>query len=1099
MKLILCVCCICFTVIAWSAENLIGNPDFEIDLATGLPKIWLSSKGTYSEITKEGEQKALRIWGTKANVKYWCFQFVNKIAEGKHYRLTGRVKGTAGTEATVYIECNNPWKTISSGRIICTGEWQEVSFPVVFEKLHAAPYLVLRVIAPGKAMFSNLKLMETVETSVNLIRNSSFSIMGKNDLPQDWILSKGASGKRVSDAGSKYQLQLIGCNAGKNVYFTQVNIPVKTETEYLLKLKFKGTKDALFGVYLESNNPWQSVASPMMKCTGEWQDLSWSFKFRSYRNLPYLVFRLKGIGKVVFCDPELVIEGKGLTNGDFSSREKGWNIHSGKIIDTQTARGKLLELSSVTENAFARQSGISVRRGQTYQIRYEVRGGSDRTYRDSQGAVWFRVIPMAGGKMIPGTERWHDAFDAWQVKTVTFKAEKDAVIDLLCEAKTPGCVWFDNITFEKVKDLSSSLEFFLNSPFTFRNGVYSVNRNEKYFSGKIVVHSISQEQNVILTFQGKDYPLKKSNGIYPFTLETPSQYGNYPISVQILDDRGKVIVKEQHSFQVNAPAEREVFFREDHVMLIDGEPFFPLGVWGVHGEKTTLEKAMILAEAGFNTARCPADQIDDFAAAGLMTLMKIPESLPKFNDKAHFERWNAIYRKEIQKYLKHPSLIGYCNSDEPAWRGVVYGPLVEAYEYIRKLDPYRPVVLNEAPRGEISELRPYTMACDVYGVDIYPIPSPNPHSGLDDKTMTSVGRYVDICRNVVYDRKPVWMTLQGFAWGMVTHKKPFIYPTHAENRFMAYNAVAHGATGLFWWGINWNGYENWDFVRELGKTVCELRAMAPVFVSQTISPAKLLTRNSELHILQKRHDNKNWYIVLNETPKTFTAEFKVTGAEKLKVFFESRELVSPDGNFSDEFAPYAVHIYSEAEKLPSPLKQPVTKRMFGGPFISTDDFKKASWIWYPGKNQVENHHAYFKYDFELEEIPAKVELFMTADDFFQASINGKTVMEHYIRRKHDTVSVRNITEFLSLGRNSLWIKAGDSGIAPCGLLYALRITEKNGKIRQIFSDEHTLASENNRDWVNAEVIGAYGCKPWLSFAVGKPAETDTIGAFGFPF
>ena len=173
--------------------------------------------------------------------------------------------------------------------------------------------------------------------------------------------------------------------------------------------------------------------------------------------------------------------------------------------------------------------------------------------------------------------------------------------------------------------------------------------------------------------------------------------------------------------------------------------------------------------------------------------------------------------------------------------------------------------------------------------------------------------------------------------------------------------------------------------------------------------------------------------------------------------------------------------------------------MFGGPFISTDDFKKASWIWYPGKNQVENHHAYFKYDFELEEIPAKVELFMTADDFFQASINGKTVMEHYIRRKHDTVSVRNITEFLSLGRNSLWIKAGDSGIAPCGLLYALRITEKNGKIRQIFSDEHTLASENNRDWVNAEVIGAYGCKPWLSFAVGKPAETDTIGAFGFPF
>lgn len=188
------------------------------------------------------------------------------------------------------------------------------------------------------------------------------------------------------------------------------------------------------------------------------------------------------------------------------------------------------------------------------------------------------------------------------------------------------------------------------------------------------------------------------------------------------------------------------------------------------GRKTTAEKAEILADAGFNTARCAADQIDDFASAGLMVLMKVPESLPKFTDSAHFERWDRMYRKGMQKYLKHPSLIGYCNTDEPAWRGVASAPVVEAYEYIRKIDPYRPVMLNEAPRGKIADLRSYAAACDTYGVDIYPVPSPNPHSGLDDKTMTCVGRYADLCREVVRDRKPVWMTLQGFAWGMVTHK-----------------------------------------------------------------------------------------------------------------------------------------------------------------------------------------------------------------------------------------------------------------------------------------------------------------------------------------
>ena len=52
--------------------------------------------------------------------------------------------------------------------------------------------------------------------------------------------------------------------------------------------------------------------------------------------------------------------------------------------------------------------------------------------------------------------------------------------------------------------------------------------------------------------------------------------------------------------------------------------------------------AEILADAGFNTARCAADQIDDFASAGLMVLMKVPESLPKFTDSAHFERWDRM-------------------------------------------------------------------------------------------------------------------------------------------------------------------------------------------------------------------------------------------------------------------------------------------------------------------------------------------------------------------------------------------------------------------------------------------------------------------------
>ena len=872
MKLLCTLALACLAVCS-AAENLIGNPGFEMNPATGLPKMWTLSKGAVGEIVEGISGKnVLQVSGTEDGKRYWWLQSLNQIVPGHFYRLTGKVKGPAGMQTAVYVECSNPWKTISSGPIVCNGEWQEISLAIEFPKLNRPPYLVLRMTAPGKALFADLALVKAKRPQENLVKNPSFSQSGRNHLPQHWIPSKGADGKRIADAaGKKYCLQLTGTDAGKTIHFMQGDIPVKAGTEYQLSVRFKGRKDTLFGAYLETNAPWQTHASPMVKCNGEWQNLN------------------------------------------------------------------------------------------------------------------------------------------------------------------------------------------------------------------------------------REYPLKKHGAAYPFTLDVPSRYGEYPIVVRALDRQGKKIAEITRKFRVNAPAEREVSFRKDHVMLIDGEPFFPLGVWGVDGRKTTAEKAEILADAGFNTARCAADQIDDFASAGLMVLMKVPESLPKFTDSAHFERWDRMYRKGMQKYLKHPSLIGYCNTDEPAWRGVASAPVVEAYEYIRKIDPYRPVMLNEAPRGKIADLRSYAAACDTYGVDIYPVPSPNPHSGLDDKTMTCVGRYADLCREVVRDRKPVWMTLQGFAWGMVTHKKPFVYPAHEQNRFMAYNAVAHGATGLFWWGINCNGYENWDFVRELGKTVREIRAMAPVLVSGTVRPAKLAAANPELNILHKRCNGKNWYIVLNESPKSFNADFKLDRTEKLNVFFENRGIACADGTFSDEFTPYAVHVYSDAAELPAPLKQPATRRMFGKAFSSTDDFKEASWIWFPGKNRIPKHQSYFKCEFELHEMPVKAELFATADDFFRAYINGKAVMEHYHSRDYTEVSVRNIAEFLRTGKNTLLIKAGDGGMAPCGLLYALRITGRDGKVKTLLSDASTLASENKREWVPVEVIGKYGCKPWLFRSKAKPADTESIGAFGFPF
>ena len=1098
MKLSLLLCAFATSLLA--GENLIENPDFELNPGTGLPKMWGLSRNAAGEVLPLPSGKnALRVSGPGAGMKYWWIQHLGKIAPGKHYRLTGKVKGDSGIQATVYVECNNPWKTVSSGPIDCNGQWKSVNLEFQFSSLKNPPYLVLRTAAPGGALFTDLKIEEINQVSINLLRNPAFSESGTKGMPRHWTLSKGATGERVTDGKSGF-FRLNGAGEGKTAFITQHSIPVKPNGEYQLSVEFRGTGNAVFSAYLESNRPWQTCASPARKCTDQWQTLKWNFKFKEYQNAPYLVFRIKGAGTLDIRAPELLQTGKIFGNGDFTDGAKEWKITSGRIVDSRSGHGNVLELASDTKTeAKACQEGITLKGGQFYQLRYEVRGGTDRTHRDAQGAVWFRVVPVIDGKIISGTETWLDSFDSWQTKTVVFKAEKDCSAAIVCEAKTPGCVWFDGIQLDILREVPPPLTVLLNAPFSFRNGVYSSNRKISTFSGEVRADTLPSLREIRLVFQNRETTLKKSSGVYPFTLETPQKHGEYPIKIRALDDSGREIAAATLPFQVNPPSEREVTFTDDQVMLIDGNPFFPLGVWSVDGKKSPAEKAAILARNGFNTARCDGDLMDDFASAGMMVLMKVPEKLPSFADPAHFARWDSMYRKRMEKYLRHPSLIGYYNSDEPAWRGAESRPILEAYNYIRKLDPYRPIMLNEAPRGTVTSLRPYAAACDTYGIDIYPIPSPNPHSGLADKTMTSVGKYTEFCREVVQNRKPVWMTLQGFAWGMVTGKKPFVFPTHEENRFMAYNAIAHGATGLFWWGINWNDHENWEFLDELGKTVRELRAMSPVFVAEAVSPSALAAEHPDLKVLHKKRGQENWYIVLNESPQPVQGSFRLNHAGTLKVFFENRTIPCRNGAFTDTFAAYAVHIYSDASELPPPLPIPATRRIFGKPFSSGNDFKHASWIWFPGKSNTPKHRAYFRREIDLRELPDQAELSATADDVFQASINGRIVMEHYQNRGYSCVSVRDITPFLRKGKNLLEIKACDAGTAPCALLYALRLTDGNRNVTRIVSDADTMTSEDGKNWSRAEVIGKYGCPPWLSRSTAQPADTAAIGAFGFPF
>jgi hypothetical protein len=156
----------------------------------------------------------------------------------------------------------------------------------------------------------------------------------------------------------------------------------------------------------------------------------------------------------------------------------------------------------------------------------------------------------------------------------------------------------------------------------------------------------------------------------------------------------------------------------------------------------------------------------------------------------------------------HPALGAWKGVDEPANPNrsarVPAARLERAYRKLKAIDPDHPVVITQAPVGTLARLTPYRPAFDITGADIYPVSyPPGKHAGRGNRDIGVVGT---ITQRMVRAAggKPVWMTLQ-VAWSGVIPSQQHPanvprFPSLRQERFMAYQAIVHGARGLSFFG-----------------------------------------------------------------------------------------------------------------------------------------------------------------------------------------------------------------------------------------------------------------------------------------------------------
>ena len=288
----------------------------------------------------------------------------------------------------------------------------------------------------------------------------------------------------------------------------------------------------------------------------------------------------------------------------------------------------------------------------------------------------------------------------------------------------------------------------------------------------------------------------------------------------------------------------------------------------------------------------------------------------------------SALRNVVDTFKNHPAVGLWKNFDEAWWGGVSVADLQRGYDVIKQEDTNHPIVQTHAPRGTVPDLQPYNTAADILALDIYPVGyPPGANSLLTNKEISMVGDWTDFLGQVANGQKQTWM-IEQIAWsGATPPSKTLRFPTFAQERFMAYEAIIRGARGLMFFGGNiaatltpqdaalgWN----WTFwndvlkpvVRQLGDNSLLADALVttnsalPITMSGTTFPdVEFCVREVPpyLYILASKREGATIPVSFSGLPSWAT-----TG----ELLYESPRIVTvAGGQFTDWFGPFEVHAY----------------------------------------------------------------------------------------------------------------------------------------------------------------------------------------------
>jgi len=378
-------------------------------------------------------------------------------------------------------------------------------------------------------------------------------------------------------------------------------------------------------------------------------------------------------------------------------------------------------------------------------------------------------------------------------------------------------------------------------------------------------------------------------------------------------------------------------------IIKDGKHLFPIGCYELPKDDAELGR---MARAGINLVRCGSrPDLDRAASVGMSGWIVVPmqqgssdvvrekiESVVTHPALAvwegpdeivhNFTAWSGLYRtKKIYKSpdawaKQSPEAVAY--SEQQA--GQVIPKLHEAAELIRTLDQNKHQIwINEACKSDLKFVRQYIDHIDITGCDIYPVKE-------SSRDVIEVGDATERWKKVGRNEKPVWMVLQAFSWselGDYYGHKTLLYPSFTESRFMAYDAIVHGARGILYWGSHY--LKSSEFRQSIYAVTSELAALQEFLVAPGYSQAHLTLVELEPDPsargvrMSVRRAGREWIVIMvNEDKRPYlgveVTELDELNGRTLELLYGDEKVTVKRGEFVTRIKPLEVKVFATARK-----------------------------------------------------------------------------------------------------------------------------------------------------------------------------------------